>query len=415
VERRLTWVAWSMMATFVLGWAVTIPLSVRNGTFQPQDWSLLVAFTAFMVVGAVIVAHRPGNALGWVFAAIGLLSATGALAQEYAAYAYITRPGSLPGAVLAAWYHQQWWFPMLALVLVFTLLLFPTGRLLSARWRPVAVAAAVATAGTAVLTALQPTVDLQDSHYPVRNPIGLAWVADPEASLVGTVLFALLFVCILAAVVSMVVRFRRARGVERQQLKWFTYAGVLLVLWMLVTDSLLQDVEVLASLFGLAVALVPVSAGIAILRYRLYDIDRIINRTVVYGLLTAVLGLGYYGSVALLGQVLGRRSSIVIAGATLLVAALFHPARRRIQHAVDRRFNRRRYDAARTVEAFSARLRDQIDLDTLSTELLAVVDQTMEPTRLSLWLRPSGIVAQSQRDVLARPLASHVSSTIPGR
>jgi hypothetical protein len=202
----------------------------------------------------------------------------------------------------------------------------------------------------------------------------------------------------VAAVASLVIRFRRSRGVERQQLKWFTYAGALTILWLLVTESLIPDV--LGEFFWLLVALVPISAGIAIMRYRLYDIDRLITRTLVYGLLTAVLAGVYAGLVLVLGQLTGgiaaNPPSWVVAGATLAVAALFQPARRRIQQMVDRRFNRRKYDAARTVEAFSLRLRDEVDLDALSAELLAVADQTMQPTTASLWLRPAARAPHGQ-------------------
>jgi hypothetical protein len=389
VRGRWTWVAWSMLAVFVAGYGVGVPLSVANGSFE-QDSSLLLAFAAFMVVGAVIVAHRPGNAVGWIFSAIGLLTATGILATEYAAYATRTRPGLSPGVVLAAWYTSWWWYPTLVLVLVFTPLVFPTGRLLSARWRPVAVVAAAVTAAVITLSALQPT--LQNEDHPVDNPIGLAGVPDPEEGVLGAVGFGLLVLCAAAAVISLVLRFRRARGVERQQLKWFTYAATLMILFLVLTDYLLPPSGVVEVLYGLVVALVPVAAGGAILRYRLYDIDLLINRTLVYGLLTAILGLVYAGVVLILGQVFGGVTedppSWTVAGATLTVAALFQPARRRIQAVVDRRFNRRKYDAAKTIQAFSTRLRDEIDLDTLSIELLAVVDQTMESTRVSLWLRP---------------------------
>jgi hypothetical protein len=392
VRRRWTWVAWSMVAIFVACYGLAVPLSVANGNFQRQAGfylALTLAFTAFMVVGAVIVARRPANAIGWLFSAIGLLTATGTLALDYAQYAYVTRPGSLPGAILAAWY-QWWWLPMFALILVFTPLLFPTGRLLSARWRPVAVLTAIATTAIAVGGALQPTLTLQNVDYTVRNPIGLAGASDLEA--LGNVLFDLLAVCAVAAVVSVVLRFRRSRGVERQQLKWFTYAAVLAILLQAVPAPLGEG-AVYDVLFGLTIAFIPVASGIAILRYRLYDIDRLINRTLVYGLLTTILGLGYAGAVLILGEVFGgvagNPSTWVVAGATLAVAALFQPARRRIQAIVDRRFNRRKYDAARTVEAFSVRLRDEVDLDALTAELLAVVNQTIQPTRASLWLRPS--------------------------
>jgi hypothetical protein len=315
--------------------------------------------------------------------------------MEYAEYAYVTRPGSLPGAGLAAPIAHWYWFPLLGLILVFTPLLFPTGRLLSARWRPFAVAAAVGSATMAVLAALQPTISLQNEDYTARNPLGLAGVPDPEEGVLGAVLLGLLFGCMAAAVASVVLRFRRSRGVERQQLKWFTYAATLMTLFLLLTDYLFPKNGLVAALYGLVVALVPVAAGVAILRFRLYDIDRLINRTLVYGALTALLGAVYAAAVLVLGQLFGGVGgdppSWAVAGATLAVAALFQPARRRTQAMVDRRFSRRRYDAARTIHAFSTRLRDEIDLDTLSAELLALVNQTMQPTQVSLWLRPPAL------------------------
>jgi hypothetical protein len=407
VSRRGTWVAGSMLAIFVAGYGVGVPLSVANGKFE-QDSSLLLAFAAFMAVGAVIVAHRPGNAVGWIFSAIGLLTATGVLATEYAAYVSRTRPGSPPGVVLAAWYTSWWWYPTLVLVLVFTPLLFPTGRLLSTRWRPVVVVAAAGTAVIITLSALQPT--LQNEDHPVRNPVGLAGAPDPEEGALGALLFGLLLLCSVAAVISVVLRFRRSRGVERQQLKWFTYAAALMSLFLVLSDYLLPQSGVVEALYGLVIALVPVAAGVAVLRYRLYDIDRLVNRTLVYGALTALLGAVYAGAVLVLGLLFGgvggNPPSWAVAGATLAVAALFQPARRRTQAVVDRRFNRRKYDAAETIQAFSTRLRDQIDLDTLSAELLAVVDQTMEPTRVSLWLRPSTNGPSATARSPARPPAA---------
>jgi hypothetical protein len=366
---------------------------VANGDFQQdpaQQASLLLAFTAFMVMGAVIVAHRPGNAIGWIFSAVGLLTGTGLFAWQYAEYAYLTRGSPLPGAMLGAWYNNWFWYPTVTLSTVFTLLVFPTGRLLSARWRPIAWLTAAITATVVVLSALAPTLNLGE-RTKLRNPVGLAAIPNPEQGALGSVLFGLLPVCTAAAVVSLVLRFRRAQGVERQQLKWFTYAGILLFAW-LVVDPVLPEVALLQLVYGLTIALVPVAAGLAVLRYRLYDIDRLINRTLVYGLLTALLGGVYAGVVLVLGQLFGgigaEPPSWAVAGATLAVAALFRPARRRIQQAVDRRFNRRRYDAVKTVEAFSARLRQEIDLEALSAELLAVVNHTMQPTAVSLWLRP---------------------------
>jgi hypothetical protein len=240
---------------------------------------------------------------------------------------------------------------------------------------------------------VQPTLKLQNEEVYLPNPVGVAGAPDPETGALGAVLLGVLGACMVASVVSVVLRFRRSQGVERQQLKWFTYAAALMLLAQLVTMTVLPEGVVSDVLFGLSIAFVPIAAGVAILRYRLYDIDRLINRTLVYAAVTAVLGAVYAGLVLALGWLFGgvggELPSWAVAGATLAVAALFQPARRRVQALVDRRFNRRRYDAARTVEAFSARLRDQIDLDTLSAELLAGVEQTVEPTTVSLWLRPS--------------------------
>jgi hypothetical protein len=330
MRKRWTWVAWSMVAIFVVACAGMAPLSVANGNLRLDVVTAYLAFAAFVAMGAVVVAHRPGNAVGWVFSAVGLLSASGGLAMEYAEYAFVTRPGSLPGATLAAWYASWWWYPLLALILVFTLLLFPTGRLLSARRRPVVMVAAIATAALTALTALPPTLTLQNEDYTVDNPIGLAGIQDPEQSTVGAALFLLFLGCMVAAVVSMVLRFRRSRGVERQQLKWFTYAGTLPILWILATEFLLPNAALLDVVFWLLMAFVPVAAGIAILRYRLYDIDRLINRTLVYGALTATLGAVYAAGVLVFGQLFGGVSrdppTWAVAGATLAVAGLFQPA-----------------------------------------------------------------------------------------
>jgi len=390
VGKRWTWVAWIMLAFYIVSLVVGLILAGANGSFQQDPTNqamLLLGFSAFMVVGALIVAHRPGNAIGWIFSAIALLAFTGQLANEYATYAYVTRPGSLPGAILAAWYASWSWFVVVALALVFTPLLFPTGRLLSPRWRPVAWLAGVTTVALTVLGALQANLDLVGDQV-IANPIGIAAEENPEVSAVGAGLLILLVLVIAVAFASLVIRFRRSRGAERQQLKWFTYAGALLPLALL-DDYLPAPVGDLV--FGVVIVFLPVAAGIAILRYRLYDIDRLINRTLVYGLLTALLAGVYGGAVLILGQAFGGVGgdppSWAVAGATLAVAALIQPARRRIQTVVDRRFNRRKFDAAKTVEAFSARLRDEVDLEALSAELLAVVEQTIQPARASLWLR----------------------------
>jgi hypothetical protein len=384
VGKRWSWVAWSMLAVFVVSVVVGLILAVANGEFQ-QDAAnqvlLLLGFSAFMVVGALVVAHRPDNAIGWIFSAIALLAVTGQLAGQYAVYAYATRAGSLPGAILAGWYGSWPWWLVLTLALVFTPLLFPTGRLLSPRWRPVAWLAGAATAVMTVLTSLRADLDIGAGQV-IPNPIGVTAVGNSEESLVGFALIILLVILAAAAFGSLVLRFRRSRGEERQQLKWFTYAGALLPLAML-GDFLPAAVGNL--FFAVPVVFLPVATGIAILRYRLYDIDRLINPHP-----------GLWAAHRPAGGRLRRRRPHPWPGvrrrrreSAELGAALFQPARRRIQQAVDRRFNRGKYHAATTIEAYSARLRDQVDLDTLSAELLAVVDQTMEPTRVSLWLRPS--------------------------
>jgi hypothetical protein len=275
------------------------------------------------------------------------------------------------------------------------LLLFPTGRLPSRRWRPVAWASAACVSAACVVRAVKPGL-LQISGQ--SNPLGIDR-AQAILERLGVLVILCLVLLMLVCAGSVVLRFRRARGVERQQLKWFAAgAGQLALLsavalafpgfWDYWIPLPLSDL-----VFGISFAMIPLTIGIAILRYRLYDIDRIINRTLVYGLLTALLGATYAGTVLILGQVFGgvggNPPSWAVAGATLAVAALFQPARRRIQAVVDRRFNRRKYDSVKTVNAFRTRLRDEVDLDTLSGELMTIVDQTMQPSQSTLWLRPS--------------------------
>ena len=234
------------------------------------------------------------------------------------------------------------------------------------------------------------------------NPVGIQALGDPVWRAVRQGILVVAVATLGAAALAPLLRFRRADPVQRQQLKWFAFVIIICAASTLVAVAVAVTVVGVLPIVATALVYVPVAGvvvglpaavGLAILRYRLYDIDRLINRAVVYATLTVVLGVGYAGMVLALGQLSGgvgeRTPSWAVAGATLAVAALFQPARRRIQQAVDRRFNRRKYNAAQTIQAFSTRLRDQIDLDTLTTELLAVVDQTMEPTRVSLWLRPA--------------------------
>jgi hypothetical protein len=399
---------WSLFALSVLLFVPAVILNLRRPqyadlAFTTGELLLRLAFLLFGWFGALIVSRRPGHPIGWVLCALGLMSGFGAFAVEYAVYGLITRPGAVPAAATVAW-CDTWEFAVDFGLVAALLLLFPSGRPPSPRWRWVlwlaATGVVLATVGALGLWPLRGRALLQ-LYTP--DPVGVlgvlyrlgAWATE---------------VAILAAVASLVVRFRRARGAERQQLKWLFYWVAVLVVGFPITGVVLDRVssELAADLiFALLIVPIPLAVGVAIVRHRLYDIDRLINRTLVYGLLTALLAVVYASGVLLLGQVFGGVGrdppSWAVAGATLAVAALFQPARRRIQQAVDRRFNRRRYNAAKTIEAFSNRLRDQIDLDTLSTELLAIVDQTTEPTRASLWLRPSASGSSSTARSEARP------------
>jgi len=347
-----------------------------------------LAAVSAATVGAVLASRRPAHPVGWLLLALGLAVNAGGVGAAYVACGLVARLGALPAADAVARYYPV--FILTALpALSFVLLLTPTGSLPSPRWRwwawvtgaaPVSLLVAVALARGS----LDPRYQVESSPLDFRGVGGVLLVVNQVA--LGVTLLA-----VVVGAVSLVVRFRRARGIERQQLRWVAWAAVLVALAAIVAlaSSALGLPDVLGWAAGVCVALLPLAIGAAIARYRLYDLDRIISRTLAYGLLTLLLGGGYAGVVLGLGQLLGRSSPVVVAGATLAVATLFGPARRRIQQAVDRRFNRRRYDAAQTIQAFSDRLRQQVDLDTLTAELLAVVEETMQPTQVSLWLRPS--------------------------
>jgi hypothetical protein len=359
----------------------------------------VLAVVSSATVGAVVAARRPAHPVGWLLLGIALsLTGTAATAQ-YFVYGLLVRPGALPAARYAVLYQPATTFTALTLI-GFVLLLTPTGALPSPRWRwparvmavtPVVLVLVVTLAGGPV----DPRYQALGGPFDLRGLDGVLLAANRTA-------LAVTVVGLVAAAVSLVGRFRHARGVERLQLRWVALAAVLVGLGAVgVLFSLAVGGSAAGTLFtlgiGCCLVIPPVATGAAILRYRLYDLDRIISRTLAYGLLTLLLGGGYALVVLGLGRLLGRDSPLVVAGATLAVAALFQPARRRIQAAVDRRFNRRRHDAARIIEGFGARLHQQVDLDTLTVELLAVVDQTMQPTQVSLWLRPSGSASQDQR------------------
>jgi hypothetical protein len=395
---RLAWSLWGLAVVLEVAaiglWLANHAILVsRFGSAQFQPQVFLVP--GYATVGAVIAARRR-NRIGWLFVAFGLASALLAFAESYFVRGGMVTPGSLPAARIVGWIASVLW-PSGFLFLCLLSLLFPDGRLPSPRWRPVASAIAISWTGFILNIAFTPgRMTLQG--LATTNPMGIAALGHQTWQAVAQGAAVIAVVTLGAAALAPLLRFRRADLVQRQQLKWFAFVIGICAASALVASALTGVLPVVATvLWGIAIAGVvvglPAAVGLAILRYRLYDIDRLINRAVVYATLTAVLGLGYATAVLALGQLFGgvgeRTPSWAVAGATLAVAALFQPARRRIQAVVDRRFNRRRYDAAKTIEAFSTRLRDQLDLDTLSTELLAIVDQTTEPTLVSLWLRPS--------------------------
>jgi hypothetical protein len=402
LPRAAVWLVWAVsglgvalgVLTFIYGALNHQSLNeVLNTVALQAVWAM-----SFPLVGAVIATHRPGNPLGWMFLIIGLSEGLISFGYQYATYVFLTAPGAAPGGELAAWVSQSAWAPALGLVLCFVPLLFPDGRLPSRRWRLVAWLSAIPIVVITVLTAVV--------TWPWRGPALLDPAGIPQdTSAVDVVFFPayiLMLGCGLACLTSLLLRFRRARRVERQQLKWLLFASAVTIAILLVvqpgTSSQWEQGMLLALPFFPAI---PVAAGVAILRYRLYEIDRIINRTLVYGLLTAILGLCYAAGSLLFVLVAGAGKeppSWLVAAATLAAAAVFRPVRNRIQAVVDRRFNRRRYHATKTIAAFSTRLRDEVDLDTLSAELVAVVDQTMEPTQASLWLRP-----QASSTAVSRP------------
>jgi MFS family permease len=362
----------------------------------------IVAVT-FPLVGLLIVRRQPRNTIGWVLMSIGGISGLGALAVNYAGYSLVVGPGSAPprGVGVAAALAEGSWVPWIGLM-GYLILVYPDGHLPSPRWRPVGWLFAVTIVIITVGIIFSPWTLEEAPVADLANPLG-SQSAQPILTVLLDVFFPLLPLCFVACAIALALRFRRSRGSERLQLKWLAAAGAVVALVYLVTivSVVLADltafvderagwITALQTMSLLSFALVPVAIGMAILRHRLYDIDVVINRALVYGSLTATLAGVYLGSVLLLQQVLSpltNQSDLAIAGSTLAVAALFGPARARIQAAVDRRFYRRRYDAARIVDDFSSRLRDEIDVEAVGTDLRKAVHETVQPAHVSLWLR----------------------------
>jgi hypothetical protein len=375
---------------------------------------LLVFVVPSALVGAVVASRQPRNPVGWFFVVSAICWAVNEATGRYAVYGLVIEPGSLPLARLMAWPSTWMWVPGIALIILFLPLYFPDGRLLSPRWRPVLWLALLFSVGFGVVFGalfpgevdeLSPGVG---GDVPgVVNPLGVeALRLLDRVPQVDIILAVVLLVSVLCSVASLVVRFRRSDGEERQQMKWLTYAAaanfatLLLVMSLPAVSAWYPAVNTLSNL---VFAGVPVAVGIAVLRYRLYDIDHIINRTLVYGALTVVLALIYFGGVAatqaiyraLTGQEQQPQLAVVVS--TLAIAALFTPLRRRIQSFIDRRFYRRKYDARKTLEAFSAKLRDETDLDRLGDELMGVVHQTIQPAHVSLWLPPDATLKDKKK------------------
>ena len=358
-------------------------------------------FLVFPLVGALIASRRPENAIGWICLAVGLLWMLIGVSDVYGVYG-VAQPGSVPFPVVVAGINNWLWVPAVGLLGTYLLLLFPDGKLPSRRWRPLVwlSGAVLVLASVGVMLSPGPLQGLGG----VRNPFGLEgqqWLTSA-----GYAVLPLLPLCMLVSALSLVLRFRRSRGEEREQIKWIAFAASVVVILYLIAmvASLLSPAEtwfarsspawlsLLQSAALLSLTAVPIAVGIAVLRYRLYEIDILINRALVYGSLTATLALAYVGGVvvlqAMVRAISGQESSLAVVASTLAIAALFGPLRRGVQELVDRRFYRRKYDAAKTLEAFTARLREETDLNALTDEVTNVVRGTMQSAHVSLWLRP---------------------------
>src|SRR5918995_1791262 len=399
--RVAAWLAWSLCALCGALAAACLIFNLLNGhtlyemvlTGIPTTVILLTQIVSFSVVGALVASYRPKNPIGWLFLAAALFYGIEIAGEEYAIYALFTNPGSLPLGAELAWLTEWIWAPGFGIILVFLPLLFPDGHPPSRRWRGVGWLGGLSIGLICVLTSIVlwpepgPAL-LQLGGYAGEVEEWRSAVSDWVLRLGGP----MLLLAGLGAVISLVVRYRRARGDVRQQIKWFASAAALTLAWIIVAEQ--QSGEIVALTGLLVIASIPVATGIAILRYRLYDIDRIINLTLVYGSLTVMLALLYFGGVtatqALLRTITDRQElpQLLVVATTLVIATLFNPLRRRIQRFIDRSFYRSKYDARKTLETFSAKLRDETDLEALRGDLVGVVRETMQPAHVSLWLPP---------------------------
>jgi len=409
--RTVAWLAWSLAALSVAMFLISVVLRLlARSAPVPVSWGadltiagllVYVPFLAFPVVGALISFRRPRNPVGWICLADGLLWTFIGMSDNYGVYG-VAKPGSVPLPVVVAGINNWLWVPAVGLLGTYLLLLFPDGRLPSRRWRPLAwlSGAVLVLASVGVMLSPGPLEHLGG----VRNPFGLEgqhWMTSA-----GYVVLPLLPLCMLASALSLVLRFRRSRDEERQQIKWIAFSASVVVMVYLIAmvASLLSPAEtwfagsspawlsLLQTAALLSLTVIPIAVGFAVLRYRLYEIDLLINRALVYGSLTAALVALYFGGIVVSQRVFvlltGQQSTLAVVASTLLIAALFTPLRRRIQSFIDRRFYRRKYDVRKTLEAFSAKLRDETDLEALNNDLVGVVRETMQPAHVSLWFRP---------------------------
>ena len=417
MSRRAAWLAWSLAALCVAMFLVDVALYLATLPVKPpSSWGTggvsvplyaMLPFLPFPFVGALIASRRPSNPIGWICLAVGLLWMLNLLTSSYVVYGLrVAAPGSVPYPA-AIGSFGEWLGPTAVLLFgTYLILLFPEGKLPSSRWRPVAWLCVAVAVSNVVLTTISPG-HLSDLNN-VSNPFGLQgypWLAN----VVGAIGL-LLPLCMLASVLSLLVRYLRSGKEVREQIKWLAFAASVVALGVFLEvvagTFFASDAAGIADLLGnlledaitMSFAGIPIAIGFAVLKYRLYDIDVIINRALVYGPLSAVLVLIYVGGVvgvqAVVRALTGQESTLAVVASTLAIAALFNPLRRRVQSLVDRRFYRRKYDATKTLAAFGSRLREETDLDSLRGDALAVVRETMQPAYASLWLRPHGTDAK---------------------
>jgi hypothetical protein len=391
----VAWLSWAVCGLVLVLIACAVVLAVPN-RYDLWRVDFLVPVASAALVGALIASRQPHNPVGWFILGHAVCFSLGEFGRQYAIYGFLTDPGALPFARVMIWPTYWIWYPGLILMISLLPLYFPDGRLVSRGWRWATRLAVVFCMGATGLAMVRPG-DNEAAGIP--NPLGIESLSDEGSALssvFGFVMPAGWLLLGAGAVASLMVRFWRSRGEERQQLEWFVYAVVLLLLvntvgQLVSTEQLPSTIR--ESLFVFTLEGLWIAIGIAILRYRLYDIDLLINRTLVYGSLTVTLALVYFAGVtvtqAILRTLTGQGSTLAVVASTLIIAALFSPLRHQMQSIIDRRFYRKKYDARKTLESFSTGLRDETDLGTLNNELVAAVKETLQPAHISLWLRES--------------------------